>query len=123
MSVSGRTLNWTATSDHLPGAARSETYDMLQQVDLRAEKTFNIDVHRFGVFMDVQNLLNSDTVTAVVTRYPNRSISGNTVAFGSPRRFSSRGRSPSAVAGRSSGWLTGQGKTERAVASATARFV
>jgi hypothetical protein len=83
-TVSGSTLNWPATSTIFLEPRGSRRLDMLTQVDLRAEKTFNIDVHRFGVFVDVQNLMNNDTITGVVTRYPSRSISGNTVLFESP---------------------------------------
>lgn len=49
-------------------------YDLFQQIDLRAEKTFNIDVHRFGVFVDVQNLLNQDIITGIQRRYPSSTL-------------------------------------------------
>lgn len=84
MSVSGSTLNWTGSSNIPLEPRGSRRLDMLHQIDLRAEKSFNIDVHRFGVFVDVQNLLNKDTITGVQTRYPRRTISGNVVQFGSP---------------------------------------
>jgi hypothetical protein len=84
MNVSGSTLNWTGTSSINLEPRGSRRLDMYHQIDLRAEKTFNFDVHRFGVYVDVQNLLNADGITSVQARYPNRSIAGNTVLFGSP---------------------------------------
>ena len=57
---------------------------MLHQMDFRIDKSFRVDVHKFGVFVDFQNMFNADTVTGVQTRPPNRTISGNVVAFESP---------------------------------------
>lgn len=74
--ASGSALNWTfppifssqrAVFLEPRGARRTEFF---HQVDLRAEKVFNIDVHRFGVFVDVQNLMNTATITGVQARYP-----------------------------------------------------
>jgi len=93
ISVS-RTILGTSGSVGIPIEKRgARRYDNFQQIDLRAEKTFNIDVHRFGVFVDVQNLLNSDIITGRVTRYPSTSVSyfdnnnvqqSTTVRFGYP---------------------------------------
>jgi hypothetical protein len=88
--ASGSTLNWSfppifssqrAVFLEPRGSRRLETF---HQLDLRAEKTFNIDVHRFGIFMDVQNLMNSDAVTGIQNRYPSALIAGNSVLPGAP---------------------------------------
>lgn len=77
----------------LPGTSRrqiflaprgSERNDFFHQVDLRAEKTFNVNTHRFGVYADMVNLMNSSAITARQTRYPNTTISGATVLYGAP---------------------------------------
>jgi hypothetical protein len=62
----------------------SRRYPSQQQVDLRLEKSFRFDVHRFGVFLDVQNLFNADTVLTAQTRYPSRTILGFDVPFDAP---------------------------------------
>ena len=68
---------------------------------MRVEKSFRVDVHRFGVFADFQNLLNSSATTAVQTRVPDRTIQGNVVLFESPTVDPGEAaRSPSADAGR-----------------------
>jgi hypothetical protein len=74
-----------------PGAYRNDNFS---QTDLRAEKVFNVGFHRFGIYMDLQNLLNQNIVTARQTRYPNRNYAvaptpdnpsgDNVVAFGDP---------------------------------------
>ncbi len=46
--------------------------DMRHLVDFRVEKEFKVDVHRFGVFFDIANLFNSDVITGVQTRVPDR---------------------------------------------------
>jgi hypothetical protein len=95
VSTVSRSLIGTTSSPDLAFEPRgARRLDMTHQIDLRAEKTFNVDVHRFGVFVDVQNLLNANTTTGVQTRYPSRSISylddkdvlqtNNTVRFGYP---------------------------------------
>jgi len=62
----------------LPGAARrqilletrgSRRLPTFHQVDLRAEKVFRIQQHRFGVYLDAINLFNTATITAVQTRF------------------------------------------------------
>ena len=44
---------------------------------------FSFDVHRFGLYADLENALNRGVVTARNARYPSVGISGNTVLFGS----------------------------------------
>jgi hypothetical protein len=62
----------------LPGGSRrqilleprgSRRLPGFHQVDLRAEKAFRIEGHRFGIYMDAINLFNSNAITAVQTRY------------------------------------------------------
>jgi hypothetical protein len=62
----------------------TEKNDFFNQVDLRAEKAFEMSGHRFGVFADVFNLFNTATVTLRQPRFPNTTISGNTVAYKAP---------------------------------------
>jgi hypothetical protein len=54
---------------------------------LRLEKSFKYDVHRFSVFVDIQNLFNDDTILAVQTRYPSRTIAGASVQFEAPTQI------------------------------------
>ena len=63
----------------LPGSGRrqiflmprgSERLEAFHQVDLRVEKAFRLDTHRFGIYADFVNLFNTATITAVQTRYP-----------------------------------------------------
>jgi hypothetical protein len=84
ISVSGGTLNYPGTTSPRIESRGSRRLPSQQTVDLRLEKKFSIDVHKFGVFVDVANLLNNDTILAVQARYPTRSIAGSTVQFGAP---------------------------------------
>jgi hypothetical protein len=43
-------------------------------LDLRLEKVFNAGIHRFGVYLDLQNALNQITVNSRQSRYPNRAL-------------------------------------------------
>lgn len=74
VSGSGSVLNWTGSLNLYLKPRGSERYEMQHIVDLRAEKVFNISGHRFGLFADVANLFNNDTVTSVQTRVPSRNI-------------------------------------------------
>ncbi len=83
-TVSARTLNWTGSLRPNLAPLGSERLPRLNVLDLRLEKSFRFDVHRFGIWMDIGNLMNADTVIGVQNRYPNRTISGNVVQFGGP---------------------------------------
>jgi len=48
----------------------SERTDFIHQVDLRAEKVFPVQGNRFGVYADMINLFNANTVLSVQGRYP-----------------------------------------------------
>jgi hypothetical protein len=85
--VTGRTLNYHTSVTAFLEPRGSRRYPTQQVLDLRLEKRFNIDVHRFGVFLDIANVLNDDTVVLRQTRYPSRTIAGNPVAFDSPTAF------------------------------------
>ena len=74
VSGSSSVLNWTGSLNINLAPLGSERLETQHRVDLRAEKLFNFDVHRFGIFVDVQNLFNADTITSVQTRVPSRSI-------------------------------------------------
>jgi hypothetical protein len=62
----------------------SERNDFLHQIDLRAEKAFSIDMHRFGVYVDIANLFNNAAVITHQTRYPSTVISDQTVLYNAP---------------------------------------
>ncbi len=53
-------------------------------VDLRIEKEFRVDVHRFGVFFDIANLFNNDLITGVQTRVPDPDHHGSQHGRGIP---------------------------------------
>ena len=58
-------------------------------LDLRLEKVFDIGFHRFGVYADIQNVLNQGIAISPQTRYPNialTDVAGQSfnVAFGDP---------------------------------------
>jgi hypothetical protein len=62
----------------------TERNDFYHDVDLRAEKAFRLQGHRFGVYADIINLFNTATVTSRQARYPSTTIGGNTVAYQAP---------------------------------------
>jgi hypothetical protein len=84
VSGSSSVLNWTGSLNIFLEPRGSQRYETEHIVDLRAEKVFNFGVHRFGIFMDVANLFNNDTVIAVQTRVPTRTIQDFPVAYQSP---------------------------------------
>jgi hypothetical protein len=53
-------------------------------VDLRAEKAFNVEGHRFGVYLDMVNLFNNAAVTARQRRVPSATISDVEVLYKAP---------------------------------------
>jgi hypothetical protein len=78
---------------NLPASARrqilleprgTEKNDFFHQVDLRGEKAFTVEGHRFGVFADINNLFNTATVLTRQARFPSTSISGSTVLYKAP---------------------------------------
>ena len=78
---------------NLPGSSRrqillkprgSERNDFSHQVDLRAEKAFKVETHRFGIYADINNLFNTASVTSRQTRAPSTTISGATVLYKAP---------------------------------------
>jgi hypothetical protein len=82
--VTGGTLNYPGSSTIFLEPRGSRRYPTRRILDLRVEKKFNVDVHRFSIFMDVANVFNADTVAVRQTRYPRRTIAGNPVDFDSP---------------------------------------
>jgi hypothetical protein len=82
--LAGSVFNYSASIDVNLEPLGSRRNDGLNLVDLRAEKIFNVGINRFGVYLDVANLLNNGTVITRQTRYPNRAISGFNVAFNDP---------------------------------------
>ncbi len=82
--LAGSVINYSASVDVFLEPFGSRRNDNLSIVDLRAEKLFTAGVNRFGVYLDIANLLNADTITSRQPRYPNRSITGFPVLFGDP---------------------------------------
>ena len=62
----------------------SERNDFYNNFDLRAEKVIQVQGHRFGLFADITNLMNTASITSRQTRVPSTSIGGNTVLYKSP---------------------------------------
>jgi hypothetical protein len=87
--VSGSTVNYTSSINVNIEPRGSRRTDAVSRLDLRAEKVFNVGIHRFGIYADAANLFNNGTVTWVQTRYPSASIAGTTVAFGDPASIGS----------------------------------
>jgi hypothetical protein len=48
----------------------SQRNDFFHQVDLRAEKAFRVQQHRFGIYADMTNLFNTATITTRQARVP-----------------------------------------------------
>lgn len=78
---------------NLPGTSRRQIYllprgsereEFQHQVDVRAEKAFHVEGHRFGVYADLINLFNTATITGNQTRYPSTTIAGETVLYNAP---------------------------------------
>ena len=68
--------------------------DALTSLDMRFEKLFRYGIHRFGVYADIQNMLNSGAVTSVQARYPYATttdfdLNELTQYFGTPLRLQS----------------------------------
>ncbi|MEP6916440.1 MAG: TonB-dependent receptor [Acidobacteriota bacterium] len=62
----------------------TEKNDFYNNFDLRAEKAFSLQGHRFGVYVDVSNLFNTGTVTSRQDRAPSTTIQGETVLYKAP---------------------------------------
>jgi carboxypeptidase family protein len=84
IAVSGSTLNYPGTTNARIEPRGSRRLPVEQTLDLRFERRFDVNVHKIGVFVDIGNVFNNDVVLARQARYPNRSISGSTVAFDAP---------------------------------------
>lgn len=82
--ISGSSFGWPRSIDVNLAPQGSLRNPGIQLVDLRAEKIFTYGVHRYGVYLDVQNLFNVGTVTSTQSRYPQRTLTGHPVAYGSP---------------------------------------
>jgi hypothetical protein len=80
--VTAGRINWTGSADIHIQPQGENRIDGLNVLDLRAEKVFSFDVHRFGVYVDLENALNSSAFLTAQNRYPSAAIAGNTVAFG-----------------------------------------
>lgn len=76
--------NWTASQDIQIEPQGSYRNDPVRILDVRVEKVFSYDVHRFGIYADIENATNSGVITVRNNRFPSVGIRGNTVLFGSP---------------------------------------
>ena len=97
VSGSSSVLNWTGSLNINLEPLGNQRYDLAHVVDLRVEKEFKIDVHRFGVFFDFANVFNTDNITGVQTRVPDRSITYSDPATGQPTSFRVKYKSPTSV--------------------------
>jgi hypothetical protein len=95
--VSGSVLNWTGSLDINLEPRGSQRMEMLHQFDLRVEKEFKVDVHRFGVYFDIANLFNNDTVVGVQTRLPSRSITYSDPDTGEAKDADVKYKSPTSL--------------------------
>ena len=68
----------------LPAPRGTERNDYTNQIDIRAEKAFTIESHRFGIFADITNIFNSGGVITRQTRSPSTTISDSTVLYQAP---------------------------------------
>jgi hypothetical protein len=78
---------------NIPGSSRrrvlleprgTERNDFYNEVDLRVEKVFLVQGHRFGVYADIGNLFNTASIDGRVSTYPSTTISGYTVPYKGP---------------------------------------
>ncbi len=80
--VASSRVNWTSSVDiHLEEQGRYRT-EAVRTVDLRLEKVFSADVHRFGLYADVENMFNTGAALTRNARFPSVTITGNVVDFG-----------------------------------------
>lgn len=75
-------INWTGSADIQLEEQGRNRIDALNVLDLRLEKIFSVNVHRFGVYADIENALDASAVLTRNARFPGASIAGNTVNFG-----------------------------------------
>lgn len=82
--VAGATVNTVnALSVNLEPRG-SRRYETERQLDLRIERAQRFERHRLGVFVDVQNVTNANTVLSVQTRYPFRAVGSTLIPFEAP---------------------------------------
>ncbi len=92
-SVSGQTytpfsrqtagrVNWTGSVDVQLEEQGTDRIKALNVLDVRLEKVFSIDVHRFGIYADIENVLNASAALTRNARFPSAAIAGNTVLYG-----------------------------------------
>jgi hypothetical protein len=79
-------LNFPSSSRRQVFLAPRGSYhnDFYKNVDIRAEKYFKYQGHRFGVYADIANLLNTAGVISRQTRYPNTTVGEDTVLWQAP---------------------------------------
>ncbi len=86
--ASSSVLNYSSSVNVNIEPKNSRRNDFSTTFDLRAEKVFQYGIHRFGVYVDATNLLNTMVVTGRQTRWPSTTISGSVVKFGDPTGLS-----------------------------------
>jgi len=80
--VTAGRVNWTASNDIHLEEQGVDRIKPLNVVDLRLEKVFSRDVHRFGVYVDIENALNRSAILTRNARFPSAAIAGSTVNYG-----------------------------------------
>jgi hypothetical protein len=88
-NVSSSVFNWTGRINVNLEPRGTHRNDVWTQLDLRLEKVFDVGIHRFGIYADLENLFNQQVVTDRQDRYPSRGLTdyyGNsfTLPFGGP---------------------------------------
>jgi outer membrane receptor protein involved in Fe transport len=74
--LSKSTVSWTGTINNniVPRGTGSFMLPSYTQTDLRLEKVITYGVNRFGVYLDLQNAFNQNSVQGVDTRFPSSSV-------------------------------------------------
>jgi hypothetical protein len=68
--------NWTSTLNQnmQPRGVAPFNLPSFTQTDLRLEKVFNYGVNRFGLYFDLMNAFNQNSIQGIMTRYPYQSL-------------------------------------------------
>jgi hypothetical protein len=83
-SINKKYTNWTGSISQNLESRGSRMVPTQKNLSLRIEKVFNYQIHRFGLYVDIDNLFNWGVVTGVVSRIDGTSILGKVVPFETP---------------------------------------
>ena len=76
LAINRKTTGWTGTINNNIEPRGTATFMLpsFTQTDLRLEKVVNYGVNRFGVYLDLQNAFNQNSIQGMVSRYPSSSV-------------------------------------------------